>query len=194
MNVMIDFETMGHGPDAVVAALGACAFHPFVQDTYETIKANTNRLFYHAIRLDGQHGRRFGGETVTWWLNQSDEARYYITTAMRPVEEVIDLYAKWYRSIAGDEPAWAFGASFDHPIMEHLCTSLRIGNPTGYRDMLCARTVIRLAGLPKPELQIGHVDHMALSDSIRQVIWVQQSLKALGVTEWRKHEADTTTV
>lgn len=69
MDVMLDLETMGNGPDAAIVAVGAIEF--------DATAGTLGRTFYRGVNLETsvRGGGKIDASTVMWWLRQNDEAR-----------------------------------------------------------------------------------------------------------------------
>ncbi len=80
MNIMLDLETMGNGPDAAIIAVGACKFDTIaVLDTYYCVVDLTSSL---------NAGLKVDGDTILWWLKQSDDARKAIHSPLTSASKV----------------------------------------------------------------------------------------------------------
>jgi hypothetical protein len=181
LNVMIDMETMSSRNNAAIASLGAVAFDPELQGAPHAGDLQPANIFSAHLDLRQQEGRHFDGDTIYWWLQQSQEAR----VALRPrfnvppeaPAEVLRQFTKWY-SMVGSGRSWSFGATFDLVLLVDLYRWVGQKCPISYRDQYCARTVIGLSGVSRPEVP-GLVSHGAVDDAIVQTIWLQQALQKL---------------
>lgn len=179
MDVMIDMETMSSRNNAAIATLGAVAFNP---DIITPLGEMDSRNFFNGyLDLRKQEGRHFDGDTIYWWLQQSLEAR----VALRPKfnvqpdepRRVLQQFSDWCYTV-GAKRCWSYGATFDNVLLVDIYRWVGLNCPIHYRDQACARTVIQLASLPRPQVA-GLVAHGALDDAIVQTIWLQQSLTKL---------------
>jgi DNA polymerase III epsilon subunit-like protein len=167
MHVMIDLETMGLSPNGAIASIGAVRFDPFSYEMRDP--------FHLVVDLSGQDalGRAFTGSTVTWWLQQSEAARAALYRGDRlRLPAALAQFATWYGHSA---PTWAYGSTFDHTILDGAFKACKLPNPVHYRDQLCMRGLVKLAGIECPVVP-GEA-HNALDDAQRQARWVQKILK-----------------
>jgi len=188
-HIMVDIETLGNGPKAIIAQIGAVAFRlGEVVDTPNSF--DRSEKFYRTIDVD-QPGRKFDADTFYFWMMQLPEAR----NSVFPVEKenrvslaaaLVD-YHDWVRGIK-PEKIWCNGATFDHVILSDAFKDLHklmptVKNPTHFRDMWDQRTAIgwvKLLGfdIPRPEFDYV-IMHNAMHDAAVQAIWVQRVFIAM---------------
>ena len=88
-DLIIDFETLGDYPDAVVPAVAFVAFDMKAMDTFEELK---NRSV--CVKLDLKHqlkqGRVINQRTVDWWKTQPEEAKWMMKPDAREIGKAID--------------------------------------------------------------------------------------------------------
>lgn len=189
---MLDLETLGKGPDAVIVAIGAVAFStnaaPLTDyynqnghESYDDIINMPMRLFYREINIESalKFGLRIDGSTLEWWFQQSEEARKIFKNQqhLTTLESALQDFCTW-RAVNvgnGDMRLWGNGATFDNVIFENAFRACGIKFPFIYQDHMCYRTMKRL-GL------VSHFDyrgtaHNALDDAINQAIYLQHIYK-----------------
>lgn len=182
--VMLDFETLGLGSNAVLLSLGAVHFCPVTGEIYSK--------FYAAMDPRTQHGRDIDPSTVVWWLKQDPAARAKITDAVAAadvVEEGFDEDADpayvdethavaahsiqsvargfllWVESIGDDIEVWTNGA-VDHAWLESMMTYSGYKNPIKFWNQRDYRTMKAL--YPQVALERTGQLHNALDDAISQ--------------------------
>lgn len=164
-HVMLDLETMGHGPNAAIVAIGAVAFDP------DTNAVDTERGFYSPVSLQSsvQYRLQMDASTVMWWLKQSDAARTALTAAEdRTLDDALYRFQMWcyqYEAPA-DLPVWGNGAAFDNVILRNAFREADMVPPWRHWNDRCYRTVKGMAPGVKLERQGTH--HHALDDAISQ--------------------------
>jgi hypothetical protein len=167
-HAMLDLETMGLSPDGVICAIGAVKFDPFGDELSDP--------FYVVVEMDGQekYGRRFTGSTVTWWLQQEDAARRELYRGDRiPLPAALEQF-QWWMGPAS-MPTWAYGATFDHSILQSAYGAVGLKNPIHYRDQFCMRPYARLTKVECPH--VPGTTHNAVDDATRQARWLQAILR-----------------
>ncbi|MFC0709244.1 3'-5' exoribonuclease domain-containing protein [Azorhizophilus paspali] len=158
---VIDLETMGKGPLAPIAAIGAvCVAQGAVVDE-----------FY--IRIDLQSSLSFGlrpdASTLQWWLRQSDEARREVD-GREPTEHLspalIDL-RHWMLEHASEEEAhvWGNGSSFDNVILRGSLDAAGLDEPWQFRHDRDLRTLLALYPEAKNVGEFEGTKHHALHDA-----------------------------
>jgi len=155
MHLMIDFETLDTGPDAVVLSVGVVAFN----------KDGIHDKF--TMNLDAQEqintGRIVNFETIKWWMKQGNEA---IQSAFFDKKYSIKEYKICLTEFCKKneiQECWSQGANFDLPINESL---LGKDNPLKFWNARDTRTFYKynVGSLPKRE----STHHNALEDAIYQ--------------------------
>lgn len=180
-NVMLDLETLGTGNRAAVVAIGACVFDPHVEGLI-----HADQQFYCAITPESAiaAGLEVDGSTVSWWMQQSAEAR----AKTFPTEGALDIYSAMSRFLGFMEPlgrdaaVWGNGATFDNIVIRSAFKAVKLPVPWSFRMDKCYRTVANL--LPKaeqPAFTRHGTAHSALDDAITQALHLQKVFKALGL-------------
>lgn len=164
VHVMLDLETLGKEPGCAILSIGAVAFS----------RAGLGSSFYCTI----EHPvGRIDSETVLWWLQQSEAARAALFAAPRLNHfDAVARFRDWFRGI-GARYLWSHGAGFDEPIFRNAFLSKP---PWSYRDVRCARTLYRLAGLSSKDFGDPAAAHDALADATAQALAAVAALNKIG--------------
>ena len=170
---MLDLETMGTSPTAAIVAIGAVAFEPMTGEL--------GASFYRTIDLSSSIalGGRVDGETVGWWLRQSDEARQAVMADPSELTSALMEFSAWCEVIAPKEDllVWGNGASFDNVILSSAYESINMPRPWGkFRDR-CYRTMKAV----RRDIEIARVGthHNALDDAKSQALHLSKIMMAL---------------
>lgn len=161
-NIMVDCETLGTTADAVIMSIGAVRF-----SMDGTVKPNG---FYASVSVDSNTalGRRIDEATLTWWMDQSPEARKVFAepkmTLPAALEELLDF-------VEPDDLVWSNGASFDIPMLEHAYRQCDITPPWKFYNSRCMRTYRALPGADR--VARSPVSHNALQDAFDQAKYLQ---------------------
>ena len=133
--VMIDLETMGTRANAAIVAIGAVRF----DREATTIDANK---FYELVDLQSSlaAGLEVTGDTVMWWLQQSEEARAEFKKGGLPLFTAIQRLAEWISRVPNTK-VWGNGAGFDNPILETAYSKLGLEAPWKFWNSRCYRTM-----------------------------------------------------
>ena len=180
-HLMIDIETLGTTPDALILTVAAQSFDP-VGDGYY------NQSYYARVDFDSQIDRKIEDGTLKWWATQNSMAREeaFSEDDRKPLDQVLDELGKliWQSSAI-----WANGPTFDMTILEHAYKSYKKPLPWQYYRVRDARTVYmlkpdsavltnaRVTGVNRP------ASHHALDDCCRQIDLLQQTLRQLNIKE-----------
>lgn len=173
---MIDLETMSTRPTAAIVSIGAVAFDYTDNDPIK----NT---FYTNVVLDDSDGSQIDGETVMWWMEQSNEARkaltyptpIYLPFALENLKAFIEDNMDKYTRL------WSHN-NFDSPIIRDSFRRCGLKFPISFRRDRDIRTILDVyndlysADVP---IERDGVLHNALDDAIYQAKVVTYILKHL---------------
>lgn len=181
-DVMIDIETLSVRPDAAIVSIGAVVFDPNPGVYGEPMIGEPSHWILDlsdSIRTGG----RVDGDTVLWWLMQSDAARQAITSGSQvsTVEALLQL-SKFLQLVAPLDHlrVWANGADFDLPILASAYARLGMLAPWRYHNTRCFRTLRKLhPEVPAPAFDgvPHHAGHDALHQA-RHAVAILQHLAA----------------
>ena len=175
--VMLDLETMGNGPDAAIVAIGAVAFD---------IEAATISPWGFYVRIDLESAVKDGGvmdpNTVTWWLQQSQEARDEIASPDIERFEILTALATFRRwmedeAAGADTRVWGNGASFDNVILRGAYQRARQLQPWHWWNDRCYRTIKGLYGSDIKIERLG-THHHAYADAEAQAVHLLRMLNS----------------
>jgi hypothetical protein len=172
MDLMIDLEGLGTGPDTTILTIAAQAFDPLGNGYYD------EKQYYARITLESQETRSIQQGTIDWWATQPAPARDEAFNDQNriPLDQALDELGKliWHA-----KRVWAQGPTYDMNILEHAYKSYSKSIPWQFYAVRDSRTVFSLwPGLPKPP-----TSHHALEDCRRQIDLLQQTLRHLNVKE-----------
>ena len=181
-HAMVDIETLGSRPGAVIASIGAVAFTP------EGVVAE----FECNVSLHGQQeaGLHMDPDTVLWWMRQSDAAREqtFRKVGAPLFNALTDLAA--FASDEGVQDYWSHGATFDLVLLHEA--SIKVGAPPMIKDFRRARdtrTLFEITGVnPRTFMGTGTA-HNAVDDARAQALAVIESWRIL--RRWREAAAAT---
>lgn len=171
MNVMVDLETLGKGPNAVIVSIGAAKF-----DALTGVSEDT---FYVVVDPETSvaAGLEMDASTVVWWMSQREDARkVFQDPTMIPLEAALTRFSAWYPEGAA---LWGNGASFDNTILANAYSKTGITSPWKFWDDRCYRTLKNLSPALYHERMGTH--HNALDDAIFQAEHAVKILTALGI-------------
>ena len=169
IDVMIDIETLGTKPGAVILSIGAVMFGP----------AGLGATFYAPVSLTSctDVGLSIDASTVAWWMRQSDAARAAaFAPGAAPVTEVLIRFAAWLNGRGAEHP-WCHGATFDVPLLCAAYEACHLVVPWWYASVRDTRTLYDLAGLKVDRSEGTH--HNALDDAIAQAKTAVQAMRVL---------------
>jgi len=159
-HVMLDLETMGTNNDAAIIAIGATAF---------TYTNGIHREFYVKVNLTDamEHNGKVNGDTVLWWLQQSEEARREVYNASTGLLQALEKFTAFINSLPSKPVVWGNGATFDNVILRSAYKNNGLKAPWHFTQDGCYRTLKHLVKAEHPELP-ELTNHNALHDAIWQ--------------------------
>ena len=158
-HIMIDLETMSTKPNAAIVAIGAVEFS----------KEGLGREFYVTVTLSSneEYGRHVSASTIMWWLEQSNEARKELTNAKVGLQEALELFSVFVRSVK-PTGVWGNGAGFDNVVLREAYSAVFTENsePWPFYADRCYRTIRNLTD--HRAVKFDGEKHNALSDAKHQ--------------------------
>lgn len=178
MDVMLDLETLGNKPNSAIIQIAAIDFNKSTGEILHEFKINVD------IDSNLEYRLHVDGDTVKWWLNQSDEARSSIMEHGYDLDIAIKSFIQFIKNIQPDREnvyIWTH-ASFDEPILRNAMYKVGAKNvPWSYRNVRDLRTLVDLAQIdPKTYKQQGTA-HDALDDCKFQIQYTVDALKKVGI-------------
>lgn len=171
---MIDLETFGTHAGCVLRSIGAVQFNPYsISDFGAEFYANIDEESQLAVGLTKDQN------TVDWWAKQSAEAQDALLTDQLPLEEVVNRFTKWYKSIPCVY-VWSQGSNFDGVLWEAVCKAIGKQVPWVFYNTRDTRTIYQVAKVNTKNIVRQGEHHNALADSRHQAICVQTAFKKIG--------------
>lgn len=175
MDVMIDIETIGTHATAPVLSIGAVVF--------DRDKGPTQDTFYVEIDVSSAiKGRDVSGDTLKWWMKQSEEARKQAFGGTESMEEVLTqltTYLAVVKGKYGSYKVWGNGSSFDITILENLYQQYDMKVPWNFWDVRDCRTVEDISKVKRSSVKRKGTHHNALDDAIYQAQYITLMLRDL---------------
>ena len=167
---MVDIETADNLPSSAIGTIGACIFRPF--DTPGEVHGE------HLIRVDIEdclnYGLTMGFGTMSWWANQSEDARHQMFTAgpRFPLKKALEELTEFYD---GCWHVWGNGSVFDVSILENAYRAVGMEIPWNFWQIRDVRTIFDLGEPLKPVVTA----HTALTDAKAQAKSIQHIYREL---------------
>lgn len=166
---VLDLETLGTNHDAPVVAIGMCSFD---RRTYQV----GEHKFYATIDPQGacRFGARVDGDTIRWWLEQSEEARKELTDKDNTCDPhtAIAMLLQFLADPDAEEDhefdhvvLWGNGPSFDCGILASTFERLGVKKPWGHWNERCVRTMLDLYPDARHPFPDHKTKHHALHDA-----------------------------
>ncbi|MFC5551782.1 3'-5' exonuclease [Massilia aerilata] len=179
-DVMIDTETAGTTPGSAILSIGAVMFGP----------AGLGASFYAPILLQSctHVGLIIDPKTITWWMNQSDQARaaaFHPDAA--PLPQMLLDFSNWFVAQRAKRP-WCQGANFDIPLLDAAYKACGMVPPWQFWNVRDTRTLFELAGV-KVDRSKGTY-HNALDDAHAQAEAAVKAMRVLNATLDSRLKAD----
>lgn len=181
-HLMIDLETLGRRPDAIITQIGGVFFSP------TGIPGEYGDTFTADVDIASQKGRTVSTNTIQFWLTQPHEASAHIVSEENPsLNSVLQDFRSFVVLNTQDKEklmVWANGAAFDFPMLDDAFEFCQMEMPWVYHQVNDLRT-LRNKAHPKRCQEtydsdlangIGLTKHKAVEDCIQQVAMLQELL------------------
>lgn len=165
-HILLDIEALGTRPGSAIFKLGAVAFIPESGELRETFEAMIEPQAPFTADLETLEWHRQKGT----WPRPFAEESHSIGSALAQFEE-------WIRDCGEVEAFWAWGATYDFPLLAAGYDFAGFAAPWRYYETRCARTVWQLAfgdrrHGPRPhraveDAKAAAVDLIAAMESLR---------------------------
>ena len=171
-DVMIDLETLSTRADAAITSIGAVWFNPSTQEVGTPLHLVVDMA--NSIATGGH----VCGDTLRWWLQQSDAARQAICQPGVPLAEALQTLACYLSQVAPLDAVrvHANGADFDLPILASACHRLSLPVPWRYYNQRCMRTLCRMYPQVEAPITLG-TEHNAADDALHQALHALQIMQ-----------------
>ncbi len=186
MDVMIDFETLGTGHDAVVVQIGACYFDRHSGAIYSTFKENIDPK--SSVKL----GLTIDASTICWWMDQ-DKDTFNSVFKADDKKDVREVFIKFNNFLAHADTIWSH-ATFDFVKLEYHLNKLGIEPSFHYRCPRDIRTLLDIAELNSKDFKQVGISHDALADALFQVIYTVDALKRVSLIKGKDNVKTNTEV
>lgn len=178
---MIDIETMGKGSKAAIVSVAMVFF------SLNSSRA-TGTTYSANIKLQSclDAGLKVDGDTIEWWLKQSDEARNGLLEYRKPLVDVLEEIKVVINHENPNVKVWGNGASFDLAILKDAYDAVNLPLPWKYYNERDVRTLVDFAPQIKKDMPFDGVKHDAFADCLHQIkycraihqkIWVYENEK-----------------
>lgn len=171
-SVMVDIETMSKGSKASIVSIGAVEFN---MNTGETGKE-----FYTNVSLQSciEKGLRVDGDTVMWWMQQSDEARKALMVDAKPLFEAMAGFTEFLEDCDIKKcQIYGNGPKFDLGILTDAYEVCGGDVPWNFWDERCVRTISMFLPHEKGMTKFAGTAHNAIDDCHHQIKYCTQIWK-----------------
>ena len=167
-DLMIDLETLGTRVNAPIVAVGACFFDINTGKIGKTFEAVMD------LSLVLRYGR-MDGDTLKWWLGQSEDARQKLVRGRSDPLKVYPAFVEFVAAGGDGVRPWGNGASFDISMLEYtLARVIERRPPWDFWNIRDCRTIKHIASDLKLKFdgERKGTHHSALDDAVFQAEWV----------------------
>lgn len=156
-HIMLDIETLGTRPGAVVLSAALVRFSDEAQ-----VSINLNIADQQAIGLE------IDPATHQWWRTQEAARLYAATKDAYPLKGALAYLREWLHAAGGESPLiWCHGATFDAPLLKEVYRRAGIACPWPFWAVRDTRTLYDLASID-PKAYAVPPPHIALNDALGQ--------------------------
>lgn len=169
-HLMIDLETLGNKPGALVVSLSAVQFDIKTGDIGERIEQ------FLPLEDSVTYGLDLDLSTVIWWLGQDKEAQKRLLDGIESAKcevlyDVLLTFNNWVMSTFGnyEYEIWGNSARFDLGILSKVYEEVGLDVPWNHRNERDVRTLVSFAPQIKDSMAFEGVKHNGLDDCFHQI-------------------------
>ena len=170
-NVMIDLETLGTEPGAVILSIAAVQFNEHTGETGE--------YFYEKIALQNSLdlGLNINADTLKWWIEKDGNVFKEALSGKKTLVEVLSLFSDFLNKIKLQHDnvcLWGNSARFDLGILSeaHKKAGLKLSWDTWLE--VCFRTFIRKHKELRKAIPFLGKKHYPIDDCYHQILVVNK--------------------
>ena len=162
---MVDLETMGNTSNSVICSIGAVEF--------DINTGETSREFYRKVDIQSCLHRKLivNGDTIEWWLMQSEAARMKIAVGDgMNIAQALHEFKLFLEELgANTVQIWGNSARFDMGILEDAYRACGLKEPWNFRCERDVRTLVSFAPAVKEHYPKTGVEHDPIDDCKYQI-------------------------
>ena len=168
-HLMIDSETLGTRPGAIVTSVALVRFHDEAHCSFNLSIPDQQAL-----------GLEVDPAIEAWWAQQDPVARQLALANPLPLASALPYLSQWITWAADgqDWQIWCHGATFDCPLLSEVYRRAGIPCPWQFWQVRDTRTLYDLA-LINPKDYAVPPPHVALNDAIGQTRAAVAAMKIL---------------
>lgn len=174
-HLMIDIETLGSKPNAVLLSIAAVEF--------DLVTGQTGAIFEKNICVNSciEVGLKMEHKTIFWWLKQSKEAQKTLTQHTGyPIKNVLREFAIWVFDNYGlGVIVWGNSARFDLGLLEAAFTACKMDLPWEYYNERDVRTLVAFAPEVKANTKFDGIKHYGVDDCKHQIKYCSEIFNKL---------------
>jgi len=194
LNVMVDIETFGYRPRALVVSIGAIAFTTQgVASLSDTTTEFHAVLSWEAALVESRFEKN--PESLAWWRDTKPEAYKRLQMLMMEstlnTTQLLEQFCKWVAPFCEKRAkVWANSPSFDLVILENAAKEVGLRFPVAHNAENDYRTLTDLVygSSSKPRVP-ENIAHDALADARFQASVCTEALQR--IEHWKQRNAAT---
>jgi hypothetical protein len=174
-HVMVDLETLGTSSRKVLTAIAAVHFDLKTGETFDSFHVNID------IQSCIDAGLEIDGNTLRWWVTQSEEARKRMFDP-EPVSlsKALFDFTQWYEGNVGRSAnIWGNSARFDLGILEDAYLALGKGTPWPFYMEKDVRTLVGFNMEIKENEEFAGTPHDPVADCYHQIKYCHKTYNAI---------------
>lgn len=173
-NLMIDIESFGNKSKGALVSIGAVEF--------DMKTGEIGKVFYEKCSLQSSidAGLNVNGDTINWWMNQSDEARKEVTSGNQSLSKLLWKFTEFVQSLKpSDLEVWGNSNRFDMGLLEDAYESINKKIPWKYVNERDVRTLVSFNPEIKKNTKFEGTKHNPVDDCYFQIKYCVEIYKSI---------------
>ena len=166
-HLMLDIESLSSKDNAVITSIAAVAFDMITGETGPEFKIDIQ------IQDSINKGLEVNGDTIVWWLEQSNEARKGLTEGQKKavrLDHALFEFTSFVQSLKPSElRVWGNSCTFDNVLLRQAYNKINKPIPWKYVMDRDVRTIVEFAPEVKANTVFVGTKHDPINDCKHQI-------------------------
>lgn len=174
-HVMIDIETLGCRPNAIILAIAAVEFN--------LATGQIGRVFNNTMDFTSAlvYNRTLDADTLKFWLNQPKEVQDEVLLGGDRFDKGMERFSLFMQQFDEDTQVWSNGSNFDLIILKNAASHFCFSNWQYWQER-DVRTLVSLNPTIKDNMEFVGKRHNPLHDCLHQIKYCTKIYQSFYIT------------